>query len=155
MSFPLAAPFLVEFLSWDDDKCVVSVHDRKRGRVLDAATSREALDEAYAGLRQFRKMQRLWRAGKLAACTIPLGEMQRMREEFFARGGKITKLPPGDARGAIESQHWGWRWDRYSRTVADKLNELAQAGRELEDLDIEAVVAAGADQPIVMVWEED
>lgn len=55
-----------------------------------------------------RERRRLWRAylrGELPP-TLSVDERRRMREEFFAKGGKVTRCPEGAAEGSDVGPVW-------------------------------------------------
>lgn len=62
------------------------------------------------------------------ACTIPLEERLRMRQEFFARGGTITKCPPGIADGAVLPGRWSFDVE----ALVKEIHERTERGEDLE-----------------------
>lgn len=107
---------------------------RAQVRAMWAQEDKEVIRQAYAALRELRRLKRLWRQGRLAACTIPAAELVAMRVEFFARGGVVTKCPPGEAQESSSKLYWHrWIsiWEKFQRRTKDAIARMAAEGVEV------------------------
>jgi hypothetical protein len=69
----------------------------------EAQTTSDAL---YKHKRENARLRKLYLGGKLPRCSIPYEERERLRSEFFARGGLVSKVAPGVPTGALLSPFW-------------------------------------------------
>src|SRR5437867_7298084 len=79
-------------------------HEKAKEEALELV--KKARAEILRQRRAVAQFRRMYRKGLLPPCSISDADRERMRADYFASGGRITRCPPCTARGAYVSPYW-------------------------------------------------
>lgn len=104
--------------------------------MLDYGELLELIGQSSEAIKETKRLKKLYEQGLLPASSITPEEHERMLREFYARGGRVIKLPPSDlARNFYEgARHRKNAWWQI-HILKTRISILEEQGIEDETID--------------------